>query len=155
MMLRRLLALLAVLACGPTHEVPREDSLIARAAAAQSAVEARDRVPAIDSVSAARAFGPEVGFRSRRLLNEHVTKHGTEFGGITASEYLRRAQELRDAPLGPDVIEVVRGDSTISRFQRSTGYFVAFGADGTIRTFFIPNDGERYFLRQARRRPVR
>jgi pyocin large subunit-like protein len=155
-MRRRWLALAwALVACGPTHEVPQEDSLIARASAAQATLELRDRVPPIDTAAPARSFGSTIGFRSRRLLNEHVEKHGAEFGGITASEYLRRAQNLRDAPLSSDILEVVRADSTVSRFQRSTGYFLAFNDDGTIRTFFVPNDGEKYFLRQARRRPFR
>ena len=38
--------------------------------------------------------------------------------------------------------------------DRSTGAFVAFDADSTIRTFFKPNDGEAYFERQARRYSV-
>ena len=28
---------------------------------------------------------------------------------------------------------------------------IAFNRDGTIRTFFKPNDGERYYRRQAER----
>jgi pyocin large subunit-like protein len=39
----------------------------------------------------------------------------------------------------------------ITRFDRASGGFVAFDGDGVIRTFFAPNDGERYFRRQARR----
>ena len=41
------------------------------------------------------AAGP--GFRSRRQLDEHYAKHGAEFGRISEHEYLRLAQELRDA----------------------------------------------------------
>jgi pyocin large subunit-like protein len=37
----------------------------------------------------------------------------------------------------------------ISRFDKATGSFIAFNADGTIRTFFRPVDGENYFRRQA------
>jgi pyocin large subunit-like protein len=43
----------------------------------------------------------------------------------------------------------------VSRFDRGSGGFVAFDADGIIRTYFRPNDGEAYFRRQARRRPDR
>ncbi len=68
------------------------------------------------------------------------------------NEYLRRAQMLRDAPVGDGVLEVRRPDGTRSRFDRATGAFIAFDGDGTIRTFFRPNDGEAYFRRQARRR---
>ncbi len=92
-----------------------------------------------------------VGFRSRQQLDEHFAKHGAEFGGIDKARYLRLAQELRDAPAGGDILQIVRGDGTVSRFDRVSGAFIAFDGDGTIRTFFKPNDAERYFQRQAER----
>ena len=97
------------------------------------------------------AGGP--GFRSRAQLDEHYAKHGAEFGHIDEREYLRLAQELRDAPVTPGgpILEARRPDGQFSRFDRRRGYFGAYNPDRTIRTFFIPNDGERYFRRQARR----
>ena len=97
---------------------------------------------------------PSVGFRSQARLEEHYSRHGAEFGRVTIEEYLHRAQALRDATVGGDVLEVVRPtDGVVSRFDRASGAFLAFDADGTIRTFFRPNDGEAYFRRQAKRRP--
>ncbi len=96
------------------------------------------------------AGGP--GFRSSRQFNDHFEKHGAEFGQITKTDYLRMAQELRDAPVSKDILESIReSDGVITKFDRKRGYFGAFNKDRTIRTFFIPNDGERYFKRQARR----
>jgi len=95
------------------------------------------------------ASGP--GFRSRAQLDEHYTKHGSEFGNISKQEYLRLAQELRDAPVGGPILEARRANGEFSRFDRRHGHFGAYNPDGTIRTFFVPNDGERYFRRQARR----
>lgn len=92
-----------------------------------------------------------IGFRTRRQFQEHFAKHGAEFGRITPQEFLRAAQTLRDAPVGGSVEEIRRADGTVSRFDRSTGAFIAFDADGTIRTFFKPNAGESYFRRQAMR----
>jgi hypothetical protein len=97
------------------------------------------------------AFGEAVGFRSRERLAEHFQKHGREFGAATPGGYLHLAQALRDRPPGGDVLEQVREDGVVTRFDRGTGAFIAFGADGVIRTFFRPNDGERYFERQAGR----
>ncbi len=96
------------------------------------------------------AAGP--GFRSLAQLDEHFAKHGAEFGAISKAEYLRLAQELRDAPVGGPILEARRRDGEFSRFDRRHGYFGAYNPDGTIRTFFIPNNGERYFRRQAQRR---
>ena|SRR5579872_4491180 len=96
------------------------------------------------------AAGP--GFRSRRLFEEHYAKHGREFGSISRQEYLERAQALRDAPAAGTILEAVTADGIISRFDRKNGYFGAYNPDRTIRTFFIPNAGERYFRRQAAQR---
>ncbi len=94
------------------------------------------------------------GFRSHSQLKEHFSKHGAEFRARSAADYLALAVAVRDAPVGEDVIEAVRdADGVISRYQRSTGAFLAFDADGTIRTFFKPTDGERYFHRQLARHP--
>lgn len=97
------------------------------------------------------AIDRRVGFASSKRLADHYAKHGREFGNISQGDYLRRAQNLRDAPVGGDVIEAVRRDGVASRFGRRRGEFVAFDRDGTIRTFFRPNDGEAYFRRQAKR----
>jgi hypothetical protein len=99
----------------------------------------------------ARGWGPGVGFADQRRLDEHFEKHGAEFGRITKQDYLRQAQLLRDARVGDPVLEAVRRDGVVSRFDRQTGAFMAFNPNGVIRTFFKPNDGERYWRRQAER----
>jgi len=98
-----------------------------------------------------RGFGPSVGFADQRRLDEHYQKHGAEFGRITKQDYLRQAQLLRDAKVGGPVLEVVRRDGVVTRYDQQTGAFIAFNPNGVIRTFFKPNDGERYWRRQAER----
>jgi pyocin large subunit-like protein len=100
-------------------------------------------------VAAATANSSSRGFRTQELFRDHYAKHGREFGNIPADEYLRQAQSLRDAPLSATVLEIRRKDGVVSRFDKATGSFIAFNADGTIRTFFRPTDGENYFRRQA------
>jgi pyocin large subunit-like protein len=111
-------------------------------------LEARDASTATTSTARERA---NIGFTSERRLDEHYEKHGAEFGRITKQDYLRQAQLLRDAAVGGPVLQTVRADGVTTRFDRQTGAFIAFNRDGTIRTFFKPNDGERYFRRQAER----
>lgn len=101
--------------------------------------------------SAQIAVRHEIGFASRQKLVEHYEKHGREFGAVDQAEYLRQAQTLRDRPAGNEVLEVVRDDGVITRFDRSSGAFLAFNPDLTIRTFFKPNAGEAYFRRQSKR----
>lgn len=98
-----------------------------------------------------RSFGPSVGFADQRRLEEHFEKHGAEFGRITRQDYLRQAQLLRDTKVGGPVLEAVRRDGVVTRYDRQTGAFIAFNPNGVIRTFFKPNDGERYWRRQAER----
>ena len=90
-----------------------------------------------------------IGFRSESRLDDHYAKHGNEFGSISKAQYLSMAQDLRDAPLSGTVIEATQADGSISRFDRSTGGFLAFNPDLVIRTFFRPNGGEAYFRRAA------
>jgi hypothetical protein len=59
------------------------------------------------------------------------------------------AQQLRDSRPGKYVLEARRQGGS-SKFDKRNGWFVAYDTDGTIRTFFIPNDGIRYFERQAK-----
>jgi len=89
------------------------------------------------------------GFRTEHLLQDHFEKYGHEFGAISRQQYLRLAQQLRDSRAGANILESRRPDGLI-RFDRKRGYFGAYDTDGTIRTFFIPPDGIRYFERQAR-----
>ena len=98
-----------------------------------------------------RGWGAAVGFADQRRLDEHYEKHGAAFGRITRQDYLHQAQLLRDAKVGDPILETVRSDGVTTRFDRQTGAFIAFNANGVIRTFFKPNDGDRYFRRQAER----
>jgi hypothetical protein len=98
-----------------------------------------------------RITHPEVGFRSHEALAEHFRKHGGELNARDEAAYLAMAQTLRDRPAGGLVLEAVRRDGVVTRFDRATGAFIAFNADLTIRTFFRPNDGDAYFRRQLER----
>ncbi len=96
-------------------------------------------------------WGASVGFADQRRLDEHFEKHGSEFGRITKQDYLRQAQLLRDTKAGGPILEAVRRDGVVTRYDQQTGAFIAFNPNGVIRTFFRPNDGERYWRRQAER----
>ena len=98
------------------------------------------------------AFGAAVGFRSATRLEEHFRKHGREFD----APLCRRIPASGAGAAGPArgrrrCSSTYAADGVVTRFDRASGAFIAFGADGVIRTFFRPNDGERYFERQATR----
>jgi len=119
----------------PVHHAPRPAVTMSRALPSSQPAAAR----------------PQVGFRSRERLVEHYRKHGREFGRIDMDRYLSLAQELRDRPAGGMILEAVRGDGVIVRYDKTSGAFIAFDRDGTIRTFFRPNRGDAYFRSQLQR----
>jgi pyocin large subunit-like protein len=98
---------------------------------------------------AALAVAGGQGFRTEDLLKDHYAKYGPAFGHITRDQYLHLAQHLRDSHLSRYILESRRPDGSI-RFDTRHGYFGAYDRDGTIRTFFIPPDGLRFFEREAR-----
>jgi len=106
-------------------------------------------------LAAALAWAGGRGFRTQHLLEEHFAKHGHEFGQITQDQYLRMAQQLRDSRPGKNVLEAKRNGGGGAKFDKRYGWFVAYDADGTLRTFFIPNEGIRYFERQGRNHDAR
>lgn len=109
--------------------------------------------PPLASVEPSWITHPEIGFKTRAKLEEHFQKHGRDFNARDADAYLELAQTLRDRPAGGMVLEAVRRDHVVTRFDRASGAFIAFDRDLTIRTFFRPNDGEEYFRRQLEREP--
>jgi pyocin large subunit-like protein len=89
------------------------------------------------------------GFRNDHVLQDHFEKYGHAFGAISRQQYLHLAQQLRDSRVGKDILESKRPDGVI-RFDRKHGYFGSYENNGTIRSFFIPPEGIRYFEREAR-----
>jgi pyocin large subunit-like protein len=112
----------------------------------------RNESPAAQATSPPPASTSPVGFASREKLLEHYHKHGREFGNVSLEEYLLAAQTLRDHAAVGTIIEAVRADGVITRFDRESGTFIAFNRNGVIRTCFKPNEGERYFRRQLKRK---
>ncbi len=145
---RRLVRLvLFVLVAGATWLIQR-----GRVAPVESAPPATVTPAVVPTAAAPSAVTrPDIGFRDRSHLEEHFQKHGAEFGRISLEEYLRAAQTLRDRPAGGDILESVRADGVVTRYDRGTGAFLACDRSGVIRTFFRPNDGEAYYQRQLKR----
>ena len=147
-----LLALVPILVALWLRRAPSPAPTSTNAPSTQSAPSTGTQ-PTAPSASASAAQSGR-GFKNADRLAEHFAKHGSEFGAASAAAYLALAQQLRDAPAGGDVLEVVRpADGVVSRFDRASGAFIAFDRDGTIRTFFKPNDGVEYFRRQSKRMP--
>lgn len=108
-------------------------------------------IPDRTSLSRPYLIYGHIAFTTDGQLDEHFDKHGAEFHAISPTQFLQFAQELRDRPKDPTILEGKRFDGVICRFDTQTGAFIAFKKDRIIRTFFKPKNGEEYFYRQMRR----
>jgi len=79
-------------------------------------------------------------------LQAHFIKHGYQFGPITENEYLEDARKLLDAPEGSGVLEKIRENGDILRYNPATNEFGVMTPTGRIRTYFKTND--QYWNRQ-------
>lgn len=145
------IALVALLFAGWLSQVVTPPRSRSSAPAPKQASQPKAEPKRTETKSQPEVSQPGVGFASRQKLVDHYGKHGHEFGKISMDEYLRRAQALREKRVSDKVLELVRRDRVITRFDVVEGDFLAFESDGTIRTFFKPNDGVAYFYRQAKR----
>jgi pyocin large subunit-like protein len=84
------------------------------------------------------------------LLQDHYDRYGAQFGHIDIQQYLRMAQQLRDSIPGKNILISRRPDGGGSKFDVKRGWFVAYDGDGTLRTFFIPKEGIRFFQAQQK-----
>jgi hypothetical protein len=99
---------------------------------------------------AALALAGGKSFRTAHLLQDHFAKYGSQFGNIDIQQYLRLAQQLRDSQPGKNILVSQRADGGGSKFDVKRGWFVAYDGDGTLRTFFIPKEGMRFFIAQQK-----
>lgn len=92
----------------------------------------------------------EYHFRSRKLLEQHFSKHGDEFSGDfdyqTADDYEQGASDVINDTDALFKTESEDGDGVY--YIESTNEFVILSTDGFIRTYFRPDDGIDYFNRQ-------
>ena len=94
---------------------------------------------------------PSHSFVSEELFKRHFAKHVSEFGDITAEEYLRHASAMSNMPVSDDVVQLVRSDGSVSKYCFSTNEFVVTTSDGDIRTYFKPKEKEAYWDEEIER----
>jgi RHS repeat-associated protein len=93
----------------------------------------------------------EPQFKSQKLLDTHYDKHAVkqgEFGKITKTEYLDRAQKLVTSKPGGNILTKTRTNGDTMYYNKSTNEFGVTNASGNIRTYFKPSDGIGYFNNQ-------
>lgn len=85
-------------------------------------------------------------FRNSELLEQHFSKHGSEFDYATAEEYEKGASDVINSDEALHKTEAEDGDGVY--YIEDTNEFVILSTDGYIRTYFKPNDKKAYYDRQ-------
>lgn len=88
------------------------------------------------------------GFLSKQKLNNHWSKHGTEYPKMTKDEYLQAAVTLLGKPVNDDVLGHVTADGLVVRYDTKTNDFAKGSPDRGVRTMYKPEDGKAYYDKQ-------
>ena len=88
----------------------------------------------------------EYHFRNDKLLSEHYQKHGIDMGFKNKQDYEKAAS---DAVNNPDALhKLEKEDNDDVYYVEETNEFVIIYKDDYIRTYFLPDDGKKYFDKQ-------
>jgi hypothetical protein len=91
---------------------------------------------------------PEQSWGLRHTLERQFVDHGRDFGAQTQEEYARLASLfLQDAPRRNLPIKIDK-NGIIRIYDPTTNTFGSYNPNGTTRTFFKPEEGINYWLRQ-------
>lgn len=86
-------------------------------------------------------------FKSTYELNRHYKKHKHEYGNISKSKYLTKAQALAGTT-GKHILTKKRKNGDILKYNTKTNDFLSMTKDDVIKTFFKPKRGKAYFKDQ-------
>lgn len=88
------------------------------------------------------------GFANKQKLMNHWKNgrtHREEYPNFTIEQYVARAVQLAEMPVGGDILGHGDKDGIIIRYDRKTNDFVKASVTKGIRTMFKPVDGESYY----------
>lgn len=80
-------------------------------------------------------------------LEAHYKKHKREYGNISQSEYLKKAQALAGTT-GKHILTKKRSNGDILKYNTKTNDYLALDKNDRIKTFFKPSQGIKYWNRQ-------
>jgi hypothetical protein len=94
-------------------------------------------------------------------LEDHVLRHGPDFGITDREDYARRASDFLQEAVNKRLPTKISGrDGTIRIYDPSTNTFGSYHPDGRTKTLFKPGNGEgqstdswAYWLKQAGKEP--
>ena len=85
-------------------------------------------------------------FASPESVDKHFLKHKNEFEEeITKEEYVEFAEQFKNRELSDTVQKFTRSDGSTGKYDIESNEFEVINSDGSIRTYFKPIDGIKYW----------
>lgn len=85
-------------------------------------------------------------FASPESVDKHFLKHKNEFEEeITKEEYVEFAEQFKNRELSDTVQIFTRSDGSTAKYDIESNEFEVINSDGSIRTYFKPIDGIKYW----------
>jgi YD repeat-containing protein len=78
-------------------------------------------------------------FSTDSQLQDHFARHGSDFGATTATDYEQQANNFLNSPAGNGVLQKVRANGDIVRYNPVTDEFGVAKSNGVIRTYYKPD----------------
>ena len=85
------------------------------------------------------AGGAPGSFADPSKLLDHYTRHGADFGAASAAHYEQMADAFLNGCCGTGVLQKIRANGDIVRYDSATQAFGVVKPDGTIRTYYKPD----------------
>jgi filamentous hemagglutinin len=85
------------------------------------------------------AGGSPGGFANQTTLLQHFARPGVDFGAASAAQYEQLADAFLNGPLASGVLQKVRANGDIVRYDPAAQAFDVVKPDGTIRTYYKPD----------------
>jgi hypothetical protein len=82
---------------------------------------------------------PPGKFGDAAKLQDHNGRHGADFGAKSAAEYEQQADTFLNTRKASGVLEKVRPNGDIVRYNPATDEFGVVKPDGTVRTYYKPD----------------
>jgi RHS repeat-associated protein len=148
-------AVVPVIAGGVFGKLGRsaDEALELGAAVSKSAPQPSALVRVVDFADTGKAFEHYAKHVKGVVLGPNGSAVATEAGAdlaqlSTFGEYRAAARSFMNGPPGEGVLQGLRSNGDIVRLDPKTGDFGLLSREGTIRTFFRPDDPVKYFYEQ-------
>ncbi len=102
---------------------------------------------AADASGFVQAETSSAKFANDAKLTDHFQKHGADFSSNSPAHYESQASAFLTGTRRTGVLEKVRPNGDLVRYDPNTNEFGVISKDGTIRTYFMPTD-PNYFYEQ-------